>query len=201
MARSTCSITSKTSTMPSTCCATSRPCIFCSTALVREMRMASRALPRQSANPSPKLPETARARTIRPRPSGPGYRKTPCHPERSNWFAKRSSYAVEGTPTLPAVPVLPQGILTMHPTPEQWVPRPCVVCKGGQRCCRCHLVCHATRVASDLPRPPLALYHRLVAREEAEVYASQSGEAGLGEGAGTMALEQLSFLPLWTKRA
>jgi len=31
--------------------------------------MASRALPRQSAKPSPRLPEISRARTIRPRPS------------------------------------------------------------------------------------------------------------------------------------
>jgi hypothetical protein len=43
----------------------------------------------------------------------------PCHPERSNRFAKRSSYEVEepalseaeGTPAPPVVPMLPQGIL------------------------------------------------------------------------------------------
>ncbi len=40
-----------------------------------------------------------------------------------------------------------------------WVPRPCVFCKGGTRCCLYHFVCHAQRTASHLRRRSPALYH------------------------------------------
>jgi hypothetical protein len=42
------------------------------------------------------------------------------------------------------------------------MPRPCVLRKGGRRCCLYYLIGHAKRIASDLRRPSLALYHLLV---------------------------------------
>ena len=39
------------------------------------------------------------------------------------------------------------------PVPEPWVPRPCVRCKGGRRCCLYYFVGHATRLASNLWHP------------------------------------------------
>ncbi len=48
------------------------------------------------------------------------------------------------------------------PVPELWVPRACVVCKGGWRCCRYYVLRHATRLASDLRRSSPALYYLLV---------------------------------------
>src|SRR6266568_1981431 len=48
------------------------------------------------------------------------------------------------------------------PVPERRVPRPCVVCKGGMRCCLYYVLCHAARPASHLRRPSPALYHLFV---------------------------------------
>ena len=48
------------------------------------------------------------------------------------------------------------------PVPERWVPRPCIFCKGGRRCCLYHFVGHAQRLASHLRRPSPALYYLLV---------------------------------------
>jgi len=55
-----------------------------------------------------------------------------------------------------------QASLFFLPVPEPWVPRPCVLCKGGRRCCLYYFGCHATRLASNLRRPSPALYHLLV---------------------------------------
>ncbi len=80
------------------------------------------------------------------------------------------------------------------PVPEQWVPRPCVLCKGGyDAACTMGLFMpsglHRTYGAHQLH-----FIYDEEARGEAEVYASQSREARLGRRTGGVAVEQLSFL-------
>jgi len=53
----------------------------------------------------------------------------------------------------------PRVLRPFFPVPKLWVPRPCVSCKGGYRCCRYHGMYHAQRPASHLRCASLALYH------------------------------------------
>src|ERR1700733_4817098 len=64
------------------------------------------------------------------------------------------SQGTRGWPSLSA--------LVSRPVPELWVPRPCVFCKGGRRCCLYYLVCYAQRTAPYIRRSSSALYHLLV---------------------------------------
>src|SRR5579864_9023157 len=55
----------------------------------------------------------------------------------------------------------PSACLLILSQSGTWVPHPCVLCKGGQRCCLYHRF-HAERTASHLRRASPALYHLLL---------------------------------------